>query len=563
MPDLSILIPSRNEMFLKQTIENVLENMRGDTEILAVCDGSWPDPPIRDHERVHLIYHSAPIGQRAATNEAAMLSAAKFIMKLDAHCAVDEGFDVKLMADCKYDWTVVPRMYNLHAFDWKCRQCGQRRYQGPTPKICEKCDDVADFERAMVWKPKKSPETDFMRFDGDLRFHYWSEYKKRPEAKGDICDLMSCLGACWFMHRDRYWELDGLDERHGSWGQVGTEVACKSWLSGGRMVINKLTWFSHMFRTQGGDFGFPYKIRGSEQEKARQYSKDMWLNNKWPKAKHDLKWLIDKFAPVPDWSNAPVEKRRRKPRGRPVKGVVYYTDNRLDGQIMRVCQKQITRGIKEKHVVSASLKPMEFGVNVVLERTRGILTMFKQILTGLEASVRAKVVFFCEHDILYHPSHFDFVPPREDAFYYNENTWKVCAETGQALFYYCKQTSGLCAWRDVLIEHYRNRIAKVEDNARILLERGEKVRRDGFSQHMGFEPGCHRPPRGVDNYPALRYMSEYPNIDIRHKYNLTPNRWNQDEFRDPKSCLGWTLADEVPGWGRTKDRFLEFLSGLE
>ena len=35
------------------------------------------------------------------------------MMKLDAHCAVDEGFDVKLMADCEPDWTVVPRMFNL------------------------------------------------------------------------------------------------------------------------------------------------------------------------------------------------------------------------------------------------------------------------------------------------------------------------------------------------------------------------------------------------------------------------------------------------------------------
>lgn len=326
------------------------------------------------------------------------------------------------------------------------------------------------------------------------------------------------------------------------------------------MVVNKKTWFAHMFRTQGGDFSFPYSIKGGEQEKARKYSRNLWFNNKWPKAKHNLQWLIDKFAPVPDWSgNQTVVKPRRKP----VKGVVYYTDNRLDETIMRACQKQITRGIKEKHVVSVSLEPIEFGTNIVIDRKRGILTMFKQILAGLEASVGAKVIFFCEHDILYHPSHFDFVPPRKDAFYYNENTWKIDAETGQALFYYTKQTSGLCAYRDLLVEHYRKRIAKVEENARALTAKGQKVMRDGFSRHMGFEPGCHQPPRGVDDYPALQYMSKYPNIDIRHEYNLTASRWSQEQFRDPKSCLGWTMADEVPSWGRTLGRFGEFLSGLE
>ena len=43
--DLSVIIPARNEMFLQQTIANILENIEADTEVIAVCDGSWPDPP--------------------------------------------------------------------------------------------------------------------------------------------------------------------------------------------------------------------------------------------------------------------------------------------------------------------------------------------------------------------------------------------------------------------------------------------------------------------------------------------------------------------------------------
>lgn len=556
--DLSILIPSRNEMFLKQTVENILKNMKGNTEIIAIADGSWPDPPIKDHKRVHLIYHSEPIGQRAATNEAARLSTAKFIMKLDAHCAVDKGFDVKLMADCEHDWTVVPRMYNLHAFNWKCNQCGHSWYQGPTPKNCEKCDNTTDFERVMIWKPKKSPETDFMRFDNNLIFKYWSAYKKRPEAQGDICDLMSCLGACWFMHRDRFWELDGLDESHGSWGQMGTEVSAKSWLSGGRMVINKKTWFAHMFRTQGKDFGFPYEIHGSEQKKARAYSKDLWFNNKWPKAKHDLKWLIDKFAPVPDWEDekdVPVVSVAKKPRRKPVKGVVYYTDNRPDEKLLHICRKQITKGIKEKHIVSVSLKPIEFGRNIHLDLKRSILTMFKQILAGAEASTNADIIFFAEHDVLYHPSHFNFVPLEKDVFYYNTNNWKVDFETGQALFYYAKHTSGLCAYRDLIVEHYRKRVAMVEAHRDELIANGKEVKWDGYEWGMGFEPGT----KEHDGYKSDAWMSKYPNIDIRHQHNLSVTRWNQDEFRKKKYCQGWTMADEVPGWGRTIGRFKEFL----
>lgn len=297
MTDLSILIPARNEYFLSRTIQDALEHMEGDTEIIAVLDGEWADPPIADHERVTLVYHSESVGQRAAINEAARMSNAKFIMKTDAHCAFDQGFDVKLMADCEPDWTVIPRMYNLHAFDWQCRECGQRSYQGPKPKACEECNNDG-FTQKIVWKPRMSRRTDFARFDTDLRFQYWRDYEKRPESNGDIADVMCFVGACFFMHRERYWELDGSDEAHGSWGQQGVEISCKSWLSGGRMVVNKKTWFAHMFRTQAG-FTFPYPNPGIEQ--ARKHSKELWLENNWDRAVHKLNWLIDKFAPVPDW----------------------------------------------------------------------------------------------------------------------------------------------------------------------------------------------------------------------------------------------------------------------
>ncbi len=529
--DLSILIPARNEQFLGRTIESILSNIEGQTEIIVVCDGNWPDPPIEDHPNVTLIHHSKSIGQRAATNEAARLSNAKFIMKVDAHCAFDRGFDVKLMTDCQPDWTLIPQMRNLHAFDWECLQCGKRTYQGPYPDDCKKCQDNL-FKRTMVWKPRNHTRNCFMRFDRDLHFQYWREFKKRPEAKGDLVETMSFLGACFLMHRERYWELDGLDEKHGSWGQMGTEIACKTWLSGGKLICTKKTWFAHLFRTQKG-FSFPYPNPGVH--KAREHSQWLWKDNNWPKAIHPLSWLIEKFAPVPDWE--------------PTKGLVYYTDNRLEETIQQAAQNKLLSSANGLEIVSVSLDPLDFGTNIQLDLKRGILTMFKQILAGLE-ECEADIVFLAEHDILYHPSHFDFEPPRKDVFYYNENTWKVDAKTGQALFYYCKQTSGLCASRGLLIEHYQKRIARVE---------AEKK----YDRRIGFEPGCHNLPRGIDDYKAEQWMSEYPNIDIRHTTNLTKSRWTQDEFRNQKYCQGWKMADEVPGWGRTKGRFQEFLQEVK
>lgn len=684
--DLSVLVPARNEMFLLKTIQEVLAQARANTEVIVILDGAPPIDPIPQEPRVKIVYHGTSIGQRAATNEAARLSSAKYIMKLDAHCALDEGFDVKLMADCAPDWTVIPRMYNLHVFDWVCKKCKHRTYQGPTPVVCTQCQASKSCEREMVWKPRLNRVSDFMRFDSTLHFQYWGEYKKRPEAQGDIADTMCSLGACWFMERERYLALGGLDESHGSWGQVGVEMSCKSWLSGGRQVVNKKTWFSHMFRTSGGDFGFPYTLSGSAVQQARTYSRDLWFDNRWSGQIRPLFWLLEKFSPLPDWHSGngsaaltrasqaadafciirsqpstvtnhtssmtisadrgqfmsltavspsstlsgnsgaaqdvslvssqlqmdgvaastpvthmidnqnifavPSGERADEPhphnavdaitdlvdpniavsaiktsspdptagglvnsdlRKQPSdivasqsrqfdhighgasKGLVYYTDARLDKSIALATQRQLTSAMNGHRLVSVSLKPIDFGeVKIVLPLERGYLTMFKQILAGLEA-LDTDYAFLVEHDVLYDSTHFDFTPPRRDIYYYNVNTWKLNVETGQAVSYLTKQTSGLCADRQLLIDHYRTRIALVEAH--------------GFSRRMGFEPGSHARKERVDNVPSDIWCSVKPNIDLRHGQNLTSSRWKQSEFRDQRNCQQWVEATEIPGWG--------------
>lgn len=304
--DLSVLIPARNERWLARTVADVLAHAKADTEVIAVCDGQWADPPLPDLPRLRIVRLPAPIGQRAATNLAARMSRAEFVMKLDAHVSVADGFDRVLIDTARElgrDVTQIPRMFNLHVFDWQCGKCQNRTYQGPKPTRCEACKtDHADFTLIEVWQPRLNRCSDFMRFDHDLHFQYWSAMKKRPETKADIVDIMSSVGACFFMSRDRFWELGGLDETHGSWGAFGVEIACKSWLSGGRHVVNKRTHFSHLFRTQPG-FGFPYPQSGSAQEKAREHSRKLWLENTWPGQVRPLSWLIEKFAPIPDWSD--------------------------------------------------------------------------------------------------------------------------------------------------------------------------------------------------------------------------------------------------------------------
>jgi hypothetical protein len=231
----------------------------------------------------------------------------------------------------------------------------------------------------------------------------------------------------------------------------------------------------------------------------------------------------------------------------PSAGVVYYTDNCCDKRILKKAQEKLLSAAGNRPIISVSLKPIDFGQNVVMPLRRSNLTMFKQMLTGLQ-TIDTDVVFFCEHDIIYHNSHFDFIPPEKDKFYYNQNIWKINSETGQTLFYYLKQTCCVCAWRQVAIDHYRNRVDRVE--------------KEGFTRRMGYEPGTHKFPRGFDQYESGVYFSKYPLIDIRHTGNLTGKRFKKEQYRNQRLLKGWTLADEIPYWGKTKNRFWEFLNEI-
>ncbi len=320
MTELSILIPARNEMFLAKTIEDILGHIEADTEVIAVLDGEWAKPEILQHERVNVIYLPEAVGQRAATNIACKASRAKYIMKVDAHCSFDQGFDRKMIEAFKEtgdNVTMVPTMRNLWAFDWKCYKCGWKKYQGPTPEKCEQCGDTTKMRRKMIWVGKERPQSNSYSFDSAPHFQYFNEYTKRPEYKKDLeatglTETLSLQGSCFMLTREKYWELNICDESVGNWGNQGIEVALKTWLSGGRVLVNHKTWYAHMFRTQGGDFGFPWPNSGRETEKTKQKVWEFFFNTTWSKQVHPVSWALEKFWPVPGWTEETLNELKKK-----------------------------------------------------------------------------------------------------------------------------------------------------------------------------------------------------------------------------------------------------------
>jgi hypothetical protein len=516
--DLSIVIPARNEEFINKTVEDILKNKRGKTQVIVGLDGQWPAVPLERHPDVVVLFYPESIGQRSISNQCVHLSRAKYVMKVDAHCAFDEGFDVKMMDKMADDMTMVPVMRNLHAFDWVCED-GHRRYQGPSGP-CFECGK--ETKKDIVWRGKTNPQSTAYRFDKTMHFQYWNEWGKKQI--GDLTETLSIQGSCFMVTRAKWWELDICSETFSSWGQQGVEVACKTWLSGGRVLVNRMTWYAHMFRTQGGDFGFPYPQSGREVDANREKSRELFQRNKWNGAKHPFSWLIQKFNP-PEWN---LEG--------PTRGILYYTDNALNMKLAaRVRSYIAASGLP---VTSVTLKPTNFGNNIVVSGERGYVQMFRQILAGLEAMTE-DIVYFCEHDVLYHPDHFKFIPKERGTFYYNGNYWYLRASDGFAIHYDVSPLSGLVVYREAALTHFRERLALIE-------KLGEQYK----PLHMGFEPFTHGRVKWEFWCPYEVFTPANPNVDVTHNGNATWKRWDKKDFiRQPKF---WEVSKdyEIPGWDK-------------
>lgn len=282
---LSVIIPSRNDQFLQKTIDDLLLKAEEPIEIIVVLDGYWPTTPLKDDPRVIIAHHGTlhdSLGMRESINAGVRLSKGEYIMKIDEHCMVDQGFDVKLKSDCEDNWVVIPRRYRLNAEEWKIIEDGR-------PPI----------DYMFLAYPYERPGDHTCGLHG-------SEWKRPERADILIDDTMSWQGSCYFMKR-KYWDqLGEMDSsKYGWFTQEAQEIGNKVWLGGGRLVVNKKTWYAHYHKGKNGKgYGFSqkqYEIHGEMNERGRRFCIDYWINDKWPERVHDFKWLIEKFWPVPTW----------------------------------------------------------------------------------------------------------------------------------------------------------------------------------------------------------------------------------------------------------------------
>lgn len=280
MPKVSVLIPARNERFLVPTVRDVLAKAAGDLEVVVILDGYWPTPPLPDDPRLKILHFGDARGMRPALNAAAQIATGTHLMKLDAHCMVAEGFDVQLLGDYVEDnWIMIPRRYALDPEAWTI-DTSNRKYP-------------VDYHYLSY--PFERPGDPKCGMHGTA----WTD---RREARHTLLidAEMSSQGSCWFMSR-RHWDWLGPMEidKYGNFIQEMQELGLKTWLGGGALMVTKRTWYAHLYK--GTRYGRGYTMGGTNHQRGAAFCIDYWMHDRWDAAIHPLRWLIERFAPVPSW----------------------------------------------------------------------------------------------------------------------------------------------------------------------------------------------------------------------------------------------------------------------
>jgi glycosyltransferase involved in cell wall biosynthesis len=227
---LSVVIPSRNEKYLTNTIDDILNKSTEEIEVIAILDGYWCDK-IED-KRVHYIHYTESRGMRNAINMGVAIAKGEYIMKCDGHVMFDEGFDKKLREDHQDNWITIPRRYALDVSKWKIEERTDNKYP-----------------------------IDVMVLDDNLQGSPTRERKDNA-----VIPTESFQGSCWFMKKDYFNELGLMDEvRFGGFWQEAQEMAFKCEKNGGKVMRNTKTWYAHYHKTDGRGYSL-----NEDQKKVRE-----------------------------------------------------------------------------------------------------------------------------------------------------------------------------------------------------------------------------------------------------------------------------------------------------
>jgi glycosyltransferase involved in cell wall biosynthesis len=243
----SVVIPSYKDPFLHKTIESLLSNSRGEIEIIAVLDGYWTN--VVNDKRVRVVHLGRNRGMRGAINAGVFVARGEYVMRTDEHCMFAPGFDVTLSSQCEDNWIVVPKRFFLDPVQWKVMDL---------PPVT--------YEKLVIQNG--------IKFAGQR----W-ESRDKERSSIDIDETMAMQGSCWLMPK-AWWDkviVELQTDGYGPHYQDSHEMVFKTWKAGGKLMVNKNTWYAHKHRSFPRTHNEGTKENPSNREDGWKYALNTWI----------------------------------------------------------------------------------------------------------------------------------------------------------------------------------------------------------------------------------------------------------------------------------------------
>ncbi len=254
MMNLSVVIPSYKDPLLQKTIDSLLANsVLGERlEVIAVLDGYWPNPQLKDDPRLKVIHLGKNQGMRNAINCGVRIARGRYLMRTDEHATFAKGYDKILTSQIRHSWIVTPRRYFLDVKKWEVMDI---------PPV--------DYMKLIIGKVSDGKGGKAEKFAG-------IDWPRRAKERRDIMidETMAMQGSCWVMKKKWWDEVIGelQSEGYDTHYQDSHEMVFKTWKAGGKLMVNKNTWHAHKHRK------FP-RTHGYGGQKARDgfaYALKIW-----------------------------------------------------------------------------------------------------------------------------------------------------------------------------------------------------------------------------------------------------------------------------------------------
>lgn len=255
MINLSVVIPSYKDPYLFKTIDDLLKNseLGEQLEIIAVWDGYYPTVAVIQDSRVRYVHLGKNRGMRGAINAGVSVARGTFFMRLDEHCCFGKGFDRILTEACRDNEIMTARRYFLDPVKWEVMED-----KGYVEHEKLSIQNVSETVRKFAGKP----------------------WKERDEKQKDVMvsESQALQGSMWIANREFYLKTVGemQTEGYGPLIQDSVEVCMKYWKAGGRLMLNKNTWFAHKHRDFNRTHNNGTKENPANQDTGYKYALDVW-----------------------------------------------------------------------------------------------------------------------------------------------------------------------------------------------------------------------------------------------------------------------------------------------